>query len=111
MAIVAMEDILNRLDILNKDDTKDLYVSLLEDITDSFGGNDNALADLKEKLEEAERKISETEEFWRNKYIERFKGNDSKDSLEDESAAANQEEEETVSNSFSEEELIEEWKK
>lgn len=110
MAIVAMEDILNRLDILNKDDTKDLYVSLLEDITDSFGGNNNALADLKEKLEEAERKISETEEFWRNKYIERFKGNDSKESPEDKSAA-NQEEEETVSDSFSEEELVEEWKK
>ena len=107
MAVVNLQSILDRIEILNGGETKDVYVSLLEDLTDSFGGSgaSDEISTLKAKIEELEGKVKETEETWRNKYIERFKQpSDSKEEKEEE---AEVEEEKDY---FTEEELEEEWK-
>lgn len=110
MAVVDLQSILDRIEILNTGETKDLYISLLEDLTDSFGGAGNTtdeIETLKLQMEDLEKKAEEIEETWRNKYIARFKQPADTEKKEEEKEEEEKEEEKDY---FSEEEIKEEWK-
>lgn len=88
MAIRKAEEIISDLEILNDGDTKELYVKLLEDITDSVNGDTVRIEELEAALEEQKKLVEE----YREKYISRFK--DGKKEEEHEEEEENEEEEE-----------------
>ena len=102
MAVRTAQEIMGDLEFLNDGDTAELYVKLLEDIKDSVAGD---VSEIRSKLEEAEKKAEEVEKQWRERYIERF-GGLSEDTPEKEEV----EEVEEVEETYSDEEIIDEWK-
>lgn len=77
MAIRKAEEIIEDLAFLDKDDTRDIYIKLLEDITDSM--DDIRYSDLEDALKKAQ----EETESYKTKYIERFKSGKKEDEMED----------------------------
>ena len=108
MAVVELKDIIDRLEILNTDEHKDIYVSLLEDITDSFGDGGKEISELRKQIEDLEAKVKEVDDSWREKYIQRFKDGKKEEVKEEVEVKEEDEEEKTE---LSPEELVEEWKK
>lgn len=113
MAVVELKDIIDRLEILNTDEHKDLYVSLLEDITDSFGDGGEEISALRKQIEDLEAKVKEVDDSWKEKYIQRFKeGNkeEVKGETKEEGKEEGKKNSEEKKSELSMEELVEEWK-
>lgn len=71
MAVVSKEVIMNRLNEFAGEESTDEVIALLEDVADTLDSlSDNT--SLVERVSELESKINETENYWRNKYRERF---------------------------------------
>lgn len=103
MAVRTAEELIESISVLNTDDTKDLYVSLLEDITDSIPKD---LAEIRQKLADAEEKAKQVEDEWRERYINRFGGlEESKAETQEEETPEVEEKEE-----YTTEDMIEEMK-
>lgn len=71
MAKVSKEELLKKANVVIGDNPSDDALSLLEDITDSFGDN-SASVEAAKRIEELENKVKTVEAEWRKKYRDRF---------------------------------------
>lgn len=93
MAVRTSEEIIKDLEFLNDGDTKELYVKLLEDITDSVNGDSVRIGELESALEDQKKLVEE----YREKYISRFKnGKKEEEEVEEEKEEEEVEEEKEV---------------
>ena len=70
MAVKTAVDIVKTLQTMFPENKTDEMLQVVEDITDSVNGDPTAA----NRIAELEAKVTETENIWRKKYMDRFSG-------------------------------------
>ena len=74
MAVRTKDELIKQItDALGDNKTSDAGIALLEDIADTLDASSSTdVDDLKKQLEEANKKVEDTDKAWREKYTQRF---------------------------------------
>ena len=92
MAIKTIDELRQEVSGYAGERTDDLTDSLLEDVSDTL----ESLREAEIRISEAEKKAAQIDDEWRRKYIERFKGGDTKEESEPEPEEKEEKTEENI---------------